>query len=109
MSKNLRHLKGLAYDGSIHFTLIVGICVADPYEITVAKEFFVDLKLPYSAVRNEQLEIKAILHNFSSKKQKVLHYQVHYYISLFLFYTIWFCSQQRGSVIWILPKNMPSD
>ncbi|XP_053333009.1 complement C3-like [Clarias gariepinus] len=48
-----------------------GICVADPYEITVAKDFFVDLKLPYSAVRNEQLEIKAILHNFSNKQQKV--------------------------------------
>ncbi|XP_017313028.1 complement C3 [Ictalurus punctatus] len=48
-----------------------GICVADPYEITVAKDFFIDLKLPYSAVRNEQLEIKAILYNFSNKKQKV--------------------------------------
>ncbi|KAK3530300.1 hypothetical protein QTP86_023925, partial [Hemibagrus guttatus] len=48
-----------------------GICVAEPYEITVKKDFFVDLKLPYSAVRNEQLEVKAILHNFSSRKQKV--------------------------------------
>ncbi|KAM9454470.1 complement C3-like [Clarias gariepinus] len=48
-----------------------GICVADPYEITVAKDFFIDLKLPYSAVRNEQLEIKAILHNFSNRQQKV--------------------------------------
>ncbi|KAM9455092.1 complement C3-like [Clarias gariepinus] len=48
-----------------------GICVSDPYEITVAKLFFVDLKLPYSAVRNEQLEIKAILHNFSNLKQRV--------------------------------------
>ncbi|XP_047659457.1 complement C3-like [Tachysurus fulvidraco] len=48
-----------------------GICVADPYEITVEKDFFVNLKLPYSAVRNEQLEVKAILHNFSNKKQKV--------------------------------------
>ncbi|KAF5897105.1 complement C3-like, partial [Clarias magur] len=48
-----------------------GICVSDPYEITVAKDFFVDLKLPYSAVRNEQLEIKAILHNFSNKQQRV--------------------------------------
>ncbi|KAF4075467.1 hypothetical protein AMELA_G00234780 [Ameiurus melas] len=46
------------------------ICVADPYEIRVAKDFFIDLKLPYSAVRNEQLEIKAILYNFSNKKQK---------------------------------------
>ncbi|XP_046700563.1 complement C3-like [Silurus meridionalis] len=48
-----------------------GICVADPFEITVAKEFFVDLKLPYSAVHNEQVEIKAILYNFSNKLQKV--------------------------------------
>ncbi|XP_076845570.1 complement C3-like [Brachyhypopomus gauderio] len=48
-----------------------GICVADPYEMVVVKDFFVDLKLPYSAVRNEQLEIKAILHNFSKKRLKV--------------------------------------
>ncbi|KAL7845319.1 hypothetical protein AOLI_G00235110 [Acnodon oligacanthus] len=48
-----------------------GICVADPLEMVVKKDFFLDLKLPYSAVRNEQLEIKAILHNFSNKKQKV--------------------------------------
>uniref|UniRef100_A0A3B4DIT8 Anaphylatoxin-like domain-containing protein n=1 Tax=Pygocentrus nattereri TaxID=42514 RepID=A0A3B4DIT8_PYGNA len=47
------------------------ICVADPYEMVVKKDFFLDLKLPYSAVRNEQLEIKAVLHNFSSKKHKV--------------------------------------
>uniref|UniRef100_A0A3B4BY96 Anaphylatoxin-like domain-containing protein n=1 Tax=Pygocentrus nattereri TaxID=42514 RepID=A0A3B4BY96_PYGNA len=48
-----------------------GICVADPYEMVVKKDFFLDLKLPYSAVRNEQLEIKAVLHNFSNKNQKV--------------------------------------
>ncbi|XP_073327906.1 complement C3-like [Pagrus major] len=42
-----------------------GICVADPLEVIVRKEFFIDLKLPYSAVRGEQLEIKAILHNYS--------------------------------------------
>ncbi|TSK18105.1 Complement C3 [Bagarius yarrelli] len=48
-----------------------GICVADPYEITVAKDFFVDLKLPYSAVRNEQIEIKAVLHNLSNMRQRV--------------------------------------
>ncbi|KAL7845317.1 hypothetical protein AOLI_G00235090 [Acnodon oligacanthus] len=48
-----------------------GICVAEPYEMVVKKDFFVDLKLPYSAVRNEQLEIKAILHNFSNNKYKV--------------------------------------
>ncbi|KAI4881168.1 hypothetical protein NFI96_030503 [Prochilodus magdalenae] len=48
-----------------------GICVADPYEMIVRKDFFLDLKLPYSAVRNEQLEIKAILHNYSNKKHTV--------------------------------------
>ncbi|XP_040001308.1 complement C3-like [Xiphias gladius] len=42
-----------------------GICVADPLEVIVRKEFFIDLRLPYSAVRGEQLEIKAILHNYS--------------------------------------------
>lgn len=48
-----------------------GICVADPYEITVRKDFFIDLKMPYSVVRNEQLEIKAVLHNYSNQKLKV--------------------------------------
>ncbi|XP_036419627.1 complement C3-like [Colossoma macropomum] len=48
-----------------------GICVADPLEMIVKMNFFLDLKLPYSAVRNEQLEIKAIVHNFSNKKQTV--------------------------------------
>ncbi|XP_030635397.1 complement C3 isoform X2 [Chanos chanos] len=43
----------------------LGICVADPYEMVVVKDFFIDLKLPYSAVRNEQVEIKAILHNYN--------------------------------------------
>ncbi|XP_028257240.1 complement C3-like [Parambassis ranga] len=41
-----------------------GICVADPMPVIVRKEFFIDLKLPYSAVHGEQLEIKAILHNY---------------------------------------------
>ncbi len=45
--------------------------MADPYEITVRKDFFIDLKMPYSAVRNEQLEIKAVLHNYSNQKLKV--------------------------------------
>ncbi|XP_028450259.1 complement C3 [Perca flavescens] len=42
-----------------------GICVGEPLEVIVRKEFFIDLRLPYSAVRGEQLEIKAILHNHS--------------------------------------------
>ncbi|XP_070776616.1 complement C3-like [Enoplosus armatus] len=42
-----------------------GVCVADPLEVIVRKDFFIDLRLPHSAVRGEQLEIKAILHNYS--------------------------------------------
>uniref|UniRef100_UPI0037E797A1 complement C3-like n=1 Tax=Semicossyphus pulcher TaxID=241346 RepID=UPI0037E797A1 len=48
-----------------------GICVADPLEIIVRKKFFIDLRLPYSAVRGEQLEIKAILHNYSPEAATV--------------------------------------
>ncbi|XP_063065994.1 complement C3-like [Engraulis encrasicolus] len=48
-----------------------GICVADPYEMVVLKDFFIDLKLPYSAVRNEQIEIKAILYNYNDYEIKV--------------------------------------
>lgn len=69
-----------------HFTFPVGICVADPYELTVAKDFFVDLKLPYSAVRNEQLEIKAVLYNFSNRKQRVLFTLTCTYIYIYIFF-----------------------
>ncbi|XP_038554036.1 complement C3-like [Micropterus salmoides] len=42
-----------------------GICVAEPLEVIVRKDFFIELKLPYAAVRGEQLEIKAVLYNYS--------------------------------------------
>ncbi|KAM8972521.1 A.superbus venom factor 1-like [Pelodytes ibericus] len=48
-----------------------GICVAKPHEIIVMMEFFIDLKLPYSVVRNEQVEIRAILYNYGNRKLKV--------------------------------------
>ncbi|XP_061536079.1 complement C3b.1 [Phycodurus eques] len=41
-----------------------GFCVAEPYNIRAWKRFFVDLKLPYSVARNEQVEIKAVIHNY---------------------------------------------
>ncbi|XP_076135422.1 complement C3-like [Alosa pseudoharengus] len=56
---------------SISVSKTYGICVADPYDMVVSKDFFIDLKLPYSAVRNEQIEIKAILYNYIRKKIKV--------------------------------------
>ncbi|XP_056621745.1 complement C3-like [Triplophysa dalaica] len=48
-----------------------GICMADVREMMVMKEFFVDLKIPYSAVRNEQIEIKAVIHNLYTRAVKV--------------------------------------
>ncbi|KAM9363630.1 complement C3-like [Symphorus nematophorus] len=42
-----------------------GICVAEPLEVIVRKDFFIELRLPYSAVRGEQLEIKAVLYNYN--------------------------------------------
>ncbi|XP_014873774.1 complement C3-like [Poecilia latipinna] len=41
-----------------------GLCVAKPLKIITWKPFFIDLRLPYSAVQGEQLEIRAILHNY---------------------------------------------
>ncbi|KAJ6657699.1 hypothetical protein lerEdw1_002200 [Lerista edwardsae] len=49
-----------------------GICVADPYEIKVKKDFFVDLRLPYSIVRNEQVVIRAVLYNYAPWNFNVL-------------------------------------
>ncbi|XP_040271056.1 venom factor-like [Bufo bufo] len=48
-----------------------GMCVAKPYEIQAFKNFFIDLRLPYSVVRNEQVEIRAIIYNYESKQLKV--------------------------------------
>ncbi|XP_072420434.1 complement C3-like [Chiloscyllium punctatum] len=48
-----------------------GICVAEPYNLVVQKEFFIDLRLPYSVVRNEQVEIRAILYNYGTEVIKV--------------------------------------
>ncbi|XP_070776593.1 complement C3-like [Enoplosus armatus] len=42
-----------------------GICVGEPLEVIVRKDFFIDLRLPYTAVRGEQLEVKAVLYNYS--------------------------------------------
>ncbi|XDV16047.1 hypothetical protein PO909_015927 [Leuciscus waleckii] len=50
----------------------LGICVAEPEEIIVFKPFFIDLKIPYSAVRGEQLEIKAIIHNYTPRNLKTV-------------------------------------
>ncbi|XP_063787098.1 A.superbus venom factor 1-like [Pseudophryne corroboree] len=47
-----------------------GICVSQPHEIQVMKTFSIELKMPYSVARNEQVEIRAILYNYGSSSIK---------------------------------------
>uniref|UniRef100_A0A3B3RN16 Complement component c3b, tandem duplicate 2 n=1 Tax=Paramormyrops kingsleyae TaxID=1676925 RepID=A0A3B3RN16_9TELE len=53
-------------------TLSPGFCVADPYNIVARKDFFVDLRLPYSVARNEQVEVKAVIHNYNNQDMEVI-------------------------------------
>uniref|UniRef100_A0A4X2MFQ7 Complement C3 n=1 Tax=Vombatus ursinus TaxID=29139 RepID=A0A4X2MFQ7_VOMUR len=48
-----------------------GVCISEPLEMIVRKIFFVDLKLPFSVVRNEQVQIQAVLYNYINKKKTV--------------------------------------
>ncbi|XP_027873419.1 complement C3-like isoform X1 [Xiphophorus couchianus] len=48
-----------------------GLCVADPLDIVVRKDIFIDLRLPYTSVRGEQIEIKAVLHNHNPEPATV--------------------------------------
>ncbi|KAJ0033654.1 hypothetical protein NQD34_000761 [Periophthalmus magnuspinnatus] len=48
-----------------------GFCVAEPYNVRAWKPLFVDLKLPYSVARNEQVQIRAVVHNYSPVNREV--------------------------------------
>ncbi|XP_068130211.1 A.superbus venom factor 1-like [Hyperolius riggenbachi] len=60
-----------------------GICVGKPHDIQVFKSFFIDLRLPYAVVRNEQVEIRAILYNYGNTDLR---------LNLFWSYNEEFCS-----------------
>ncbi|XP_060715674.1 complement C3-like [Tachysurus vachellii] len=49
-----------------------GFCVAEPFNVKAWKPFFINLRLPRTAARNEHVEVKAVLHNYMSKDLKVL-------------------------------------
>lgn len=40
-----------------------GICVADPLQVSVQQAVSVDVPLPYSMVRGEQIELKGSVYN----------------------------------------------
>ncbi|XP_070794325.1 A.superbus venom factor 1-like [Pituophis catenifer annectens] len=56
---------------AVSITPTKGICVAEPYEITAMKDFFIDLRVPYSVVKNEQVEIRAVLYNYADEDIEV--------------------------------------
>ena len=39
--------------------------------MTVVKNFYVDLRLPYSVVNREQVQIKVVIHNYDEESQEV--------------------------------------
>ncbi|KAM9493803.1 complement C3-like [Clarias gariepinus] len=49
-----------------------GFCVAEPLNIQAWKPFFINLRLPQTAARNEHVEVRAVLHNYMNKSMKVL-------------------------------------
>lgn len=49
----------------------LGLCISEPLDLTVQKLFFVDLKLPLSVVRNEQVQVQAVLYNFRNELVRV--------------------------------------
>ncbi|KAM9094994.1 venom factor-like [Sarcophilus harrisii] len=48
-----------------------GVCISEPLELVVKKAFFMDLKLPFSVVRNEQVQIQAVLHSYLKRTARV--------------------------------------
>lgn len=47
------------------------MCVARPLEILVRKYLFIQLHMPYSVIRKEQVEIVATIFNYSPQDQQV--------------------------------------
>ncbi|XP_062395535.1 complement C4-like isoform X2 [Sardina pilchardus] len=56
---------------SISLSQSNGICVAEPLDITVFKEIFLSLRLPYSVKRFEQLSIPVIVYNYGETPREL--------------------------------------
>lgn len=48
-----------------------GLCVAPPLNVTAFRPFFVHMDLPYTAVRLEQLEVRATVYNYMQRALSV--------------------------------------
>ncbi|XP_071947324.1 venom factor-like [Antedon mediterranea] len=51
-----------------------GMCVADPLTLTAFLDFFIQLDIPYSIVRGEQVEIQATVFNYQRQDLRVFMY-----------------------------------
>ncbi|MBN3273777.1 CO4 protein, partial [Polyodon spathula] len=52
-------------------SILICFCVADPSTVTVFKEVFVSLHLPYSVKRFEQLEVRAVIYNYMDEPREM--------------------------------------
>ena len=48
-----------------------GLCVAPPLNVTAFRAFFLHVDLPYTAVRLEQLEVRATVYNYMQRSLSV--------------------------------------
>lgn len=59
-------------DKSVFLCLIfLGICVTAPLEVQVVKDIFLNVYVPYSVVRGEQIELKGSVYNHRASSIKV--------------------------------------
>ncbi|KAK2903268.1 hypothetical protein Q8A67_007981 [Cirrhinus molitorella] len=49
-----------------------GFCVAEPVDLTVFKQLFISLRLPYSVKRFEQLSIVAVIYNYGKMERELV-------------------------------------
>uniref|UniRef100_A0A8C5RBB6 Complement C5 n=1 Tax=Leptobrachium leishanense TaxID=445787 RepID=A0A8C5RBB6_9ANUR len=46
------------------------MCVAEPLQVVVWKDLFIDVQIPYSVVRGEQIQLKAVVYNHKNSDVK---------------------------------------
>lgn len=47
-----------------------GLCVADALQVEVVKDFFLNVHIPYSVVRGEQIELRGSVYNYRSSRTR---------------------------------------
>lgn len=52
--------------------IFLGICVTAPLEVQVVKDIFLNVYVPYSVVRGEQIELKGSVYNHRASSIKVI-------------------------------------